>query len=315
MCLIIYKNNKTPVSGFLYKSIIRSYKLRNQDGFGYTLKRDKELYLYKSDTGSIENFIKKLKSLNIKPTDELLIHLRKRSSGTHTIKNIQPQIICDNEHLLELKDITNIKTTGVFAHNGTMTRYNEYNKILSDTSFFNLTLLGYVDAPSFLNNILKLPANDLSGFIQYLTNRFVFMFPKNKTIILGYFKIDKGLFFSNESYLYKDINPTVTNTDYKLYGVDNIKPARFEIVKKFEDITKSVHQGSNYNVSTMGRGLPVHLNLGTWCSGCSRKVYADTQCSKIVCAQLNTHIKPKGSLDYDLHDEYSPRNWNMNGEY
>jgi|694.fasta_scaffold63350_2 predicted glutamine amidotransferase len=282
MCLIIYKDNKTPISGYFYKSIARSYYLRNQDGFGYALKRDKEIQLYKDNTGTIEDFIKRIKSLNVRPSDELMIHLRKRSAGTDNIKNIQPQIITNEEEILSLKEITNIKKQGVFSHNGTMMTYQEHNKVLSDTSFFNVTLLGLTDAYSFLSNLLKLCKTDILKLINYESNRLVFIFPNKPTILLGYFKKDGPnekiqYYFSNRSYEFKNENPTAyqITDNFKLHGLDNSKPLRHEYVKKFELMSVSTTSSViRPTISSFSTNNKKHV----WCRTCQTNVLKDTSC-------------------------------------
>lgn len=207
MCLIIVKKSGTPVSPELFKSIARSYYLRNSDGMGFSIKKNGKVYLSKGYF-DLKLFIKTIKSFNPKTNDELLIHLRKVSSGIRNKSNCHPYVCSKGESILQEEGWVD---QPVIAHNGTFVKFKDdsgnsdtYNFIqhyLSDNIFVNILPYLAKKDPFYVNSLLN-------------QSRVAIMYPKieniSKTILLlGRDWIEcksTGLFYSNESYKGKPYN-------------------------------------------------------------------------------------------------------------
>jgi len=205
MCLIIIKKKGIEITNELYKSISRSYSLRNRDGFGFSIKKpNKDIYISKGYM-DLKSFINAIKSHKPNKKDEIMIHLRKVSAGARNIENCHPYV-CSNIHDEIVTEEGYVKK-GVMSHNGTIHKYGT-NKVFSDTYLF---VKDNLDDPNMLTILSYLQKKEKMLMINPLItgSRIAIMHPKSKTglntpiTMLGDWVHDKlsGLYFSNTSFL------------------------------------------------------------------------------------------------------------------
>lgn len=205
MCLIIVKKKGTIITNELYKSISRSYSLRNRDGFGFSIKKpNKDIYISKGYM-DLKSFINAIKSHKPHKRDEIMIHLRKVSAGARNIENCHPYV-CSNIHDEIVTEEGYVKK-GVMSHNGTIHKYGR-DKIFSDTYLF---VKDNLDDANMLTILSYLNKKDKTSMIAPLISgsRIAIMHPKSNTglnipiTMLGDWIHDdlSGLYFSNTSFL------------------------------------------------------------------------------------------------------------------
>jgi hypothetical protein len=198
MCLIIVKKRGVSVTAELYRSIARSYNLRNRDGLGFAIKKLDKIYISKGYE-DLSDFIHALKSHSPKKSDELIIHLRKVSAGQKSIENCHPYVC--SQSIDEVTTEEGYVDRPVVAHNGTISLYT-YSKIYSDTVMFILEKLGKLGYPRVLKYLNKEEPQLVSSLIG--TSKLAIMFPMKETIGVigrGWITEKNGLIFSNTSYL------------------------------------------------------------------------------------------------------------------
>jgi hypothetical protein len=205
MCLIIVKKRGTKVTSELYKSISRSYALRNKDGFGFSIKKpNSDIYISKGYL-NLKSFILAIKSHRPSTGDELMIHLRKVSAGKKNVENCHPYV-CSDKHDEIIQEEGYVKKP-VMSHNGTFIKYS-YDKDHSDTYLFVKNVLSDINMANILKYLNKKDyTSSISLFIQ--TSRVAIMYPNinkkfnNPLCMLGKWEFDElsGLYFSNTSYL------------------------------------------------------------------------------------------------------------------
>jgi len=215
MCLLIIKpSNVVYDHEFVIWSVNNGITF-NRDGIGGAVRKQlsNTLMLNKGYYNqTVDEFYKWLKSCDIQPGDELMIHLRQGTAGSKSTYNQHPYVLGElptegpKGSILTL-DSDNIET-GVFAHNGIF-YHSSYYDIASDLSdSFNWAYTNFGSDKEIAE--LKLKGEDAftSSINQDLVGQKVcFMFPDRELIRAGNFVSEKGFLFSNKGYsngLYND---------------------------------------------------------------------------------------------------------------
>jgi ribosomal protein L37AE/L43A len=190
MCLIAVKNQnkELPKKEYLYNGYIN-----NPNGVGIALlKANRTLgYIKKDfkDFGSFYNWI----ITNVNKEDMLIIHFRLATSGKTDEGNRHPFPITKNKILLRKLELY---CRFIVAHNGVISEYNG-NKKYSDTQKFIIDILANVKNKLGSKTILKLIANYIGGDRLAILDSIA-----QKIIMVGEFKEDEGIFYSNSGYKY-----------------------------------------------------------------------------------------------------------------
>lgn len=200
MCLIAVKKRNVPLSSEFFKSLVRSYQLRNKDGSGFAIKKlDGRIYISKGYF-TIRDLINAIKSHNVQKQDELMVHLRKVSAGKKNIDNCHPYVCGKTEE--EILTEEGYVNYPVLSHNGTITKYVNHNSYYSDTYNFvkqKVSKVGYARALSYFNRHEPIMVNNLINH-----SRLAIMFPGNEVIsLIGNWEYDTKtkIYYSNTSYL------------------------------------------------------------------------------------------------------------------
>ena len=192
MCLISIKDKNVPLQKEFFKSIARSYSLRNKDGAGYALLRNgaKEV-VFKKGFFRLNDLIKSIKEEKVQLEDILVVHLRKVSAGKKIAVNMHPFVMSHKEEELMLTGGTTKK--GVLFHNGTFSSFNNFNSIFSDTYHFVRLFAGYKFFTEWIKDLCKSPKS-LDKINIGVSNRIVILHPR------------KGLVVAHKSNFYEDMN-------------------------------------------------------------------------------------------------------------
>lgn len=236
MCIIIAKrkNGRIPTE----------YELKNafeynNDGAGFMYVDNNKVIIDKGYM-KLEDFIARYKELLVKYNNftnkSLVIHCRIGTSGRNTKGNTHPYPITNNSK--ELRK-TNLITDIGIAHNGIIRDYELTGKF-NDTQEFIMKYLYpiYSHYKDFYKN------KYITNGIEEITNsKFAILDTKDNIYKIGDFIEDKGLYFSNDSYLpprynYKygfydryydyfpeeDTSVKEYNESYNLYEEDELYP-------------------------------------------------------------------------------------------
>lgn len=212
MCLIILKPKHIKMPKKSY--IIEADRI-NDDGIGIALlKYHTEKIRIKKDFKNVKTFITWAYK-NVKKEDLAIIHFRRATHGLKDEGNRHPFPISKNATLLRQK---NLLCNMAVAHNGVLSQYNSDVKY-SDTQKFVMDILSDENIKNNLKNpaIVKLLLNFLNG------DKLSIMDNKGRFYMFGDFIREKGLFYSNKSYVpLKIINNDINDygTIYKVNKVD-----------------------------------------------------------------------------------------------
>lgn len=205
MCIIIAKrkNGRIPTE----KELMYAFDYNN-DGAGFMYVDNNRVIIDKGYM-KLGHFIARYRELlekyNNFTNKSLVIHCRIGTSGRNTKGNTHPYPITNNSK--ELKK-TFFKSDIGIAHNGIIRDY-ELTGNCSDTQSFIMKYLYpiYSHYRDFYKN------KYITSGIEEITNsKFVILDTKDNIYKIGDFIEDKGLFFSNDSYL-----PPRYSYDYGLY--------------------------------------------------------------------------------------------------
>ena len=205
MCIIIAKrkNGRIPTENELMHSFVY-----NNDGAGF-MYVDKGRVVIDKGYMKLDDFLKRYNELLEKYNNftgkSLVIHCRIGTSGKNTQGNTHPYTITNNPK--ELKK-TKLKTDIGIVHNGIIRDYETTGK-MNDTQEFIMKYLHpiYSHYKDFYKN------KYITKGIEEITNsKFVILDTKDNIYKIGDFIEDKGLYFSNNSYL-----PPRYSYDYRIY--------------------------------------------------------------------------------------------------
>lgn len=212
MCLLMMKPSGVVYNHELLLRAIESGLVTNKDGIGGAVRKSSSniLRMNKGHFNHSKNdFYSWLKSQDIQPEDEVLVHLRWGTNGSKTIYNQHPYILGEKSTMSRIGIVSELSTedddvkTGVFAHNGIFSGhdYESYDANLSDTYNWGLSyfrsekqIQALKAAPHALIATNLTLGNSLKG------EKVCFMFPDRKMIVLGNFIDDRGYLFSNSGY-------------------------------------------------------------------------------------------------------------------
>ncbi len=213
MCIIIAKrkNGRIPTENELKNSF--EY---NNDGAGFMYVDNGKVII---DKGYMKynDFIKRYRELLDKYNNfigkSLVIHCRIGTSGRNTQGNTHPYTITNSSKLLKK---TKLKSDIGIVHNGIIRSY-ETTGNLNDTQEFIIKYLYpiYSNYRDFYKNkyIMK-------GIEEITNSKFVILDTKDNIYKIGDFIEDKGLFFSNDSYLPTRYNWGFYNKYYEYFPED-----------------------------------------------------------------------------------------------
>lgn len=208
MCLIAISGKGTDkYSNLFLDSLITSAKT-NDDGIGLAFRKakqqtDRPVIYFSKGLFKIEDVIELLKREELLPEDELVVHLRKISSGVRSTENCHPFICSFNDDWINDRGPSHTVNAAVF-HNGHFADFKDSANRKSDTHLF---------VERFLKKdpIMNMLRADQEAFIDTFspilkTNKLAILDPKSpKVIMIGEFLEDEGYFFSNASYKDKSI--------------------------------------------------------------------------------------------------------------
>lgn len=223
MCLIAIKNKGIPLNGEFYKSLSRSYHIKNKDGAGFAILKEGSAKTYfEKGFYHVDDLINRIKLQNPGINDILVVHLRKTSAGNKSVMNMHPFIMStkSSDHLR-----TSGKTCkGLLFHNGTFQPYVEYYSMESDTLRFVKLIAGINGFVNFFKHAIKSKkcANKLLGE----QNKVAILHPKEGLLIhdqLKFLTDRNGFIYSNDSY-----HPSFTYNEFKVNRRGYIDELEFE---------------------------------------------------------------------------------------
>lgn len=175
--------------------------INNPDGAGYMYyDKDSKSVVIKKGFMSVKALTDSLNSHDLTDTN-VVLHFRIGTSGLNDALNCHPYPLFGNNAL-------KCKTDIGMAHNGILTKYipPKTSKI-NDTQLFIGEVLNKLDK-RFLNDPDKLML--IKALIG--TNKLAFLDNKNKLTLIGDFIHDGDYIYSNHSYEYTSLYPSVKNT-------------------------------------------------------------------------------------------------------
>ncbi len=197
MCLIIVAPKGTDKYSKLIDSSIDNGAETNDDGYGYCYKKDKDKQIYISKGYTDVKLLKEsIKSKDLKPEDELLIHFRIGTSGKKDNKNCHPFVISESQD--EILTIEGFVEKPVLTHNGVFGKYTEHQSDYSDTYHFTKRFISIPEVVALLNRDEVIFEEIFSGILG--SNKLAILMPDRDLIKIGTFLEDEGYFFSNSCY-------------------------------------------------------------------------------------------------------------------
>lgn len=209
MCLLILKPSGIVYDHNFIKWSVNNGISFNRDGIGGAVRKQLSNTLMMNKgffNNNVEYFYEWLLRADIKPEDELMIHLRQGTAGQKSTYNQHPYILGEDSTLNMMKEAVltlesdNVET-GVFAHNGIFWRdtYYDFDTKLSDSYNWAQTNFG---TKSEINQLKTDPNILKTGTIasEIIGQKVCFMFPDREMIREGNFISDRGVLFSNQGY-------------------------------------------------------------------------------------------------------------------
>ncbi len=208
MCLLIIKPSNVKYDhDFIVWSVNNGITF-NRDGIGGAVRKQLSNTLLMNKgffNTNVSYFYDWLKSCDIQPGDELMIHLRQGTAGQKSTYNQHPYILGELPTETPSGAILTLNSddvkTGVFAHNGIFysNSYFDVSKDLSDSYNWAYSYFGTE------NEIEELKLKGEDAFVgsvnqDLIGQKVCFMFPDRELIKKGNFHSDKGFLFSNKGY-------------------------------------------------------------------------------------------------------------------
>jgi predicted glutamine amidotransferase len=198
MCLIAIKDEGVPLTKEFYKSLARSFLLRNYHGSGFAiLKKDSKTIYMRKSIYNLRELIHSIKAQNIGLDDILVVHLR-RSSGSHqSSMNTQPMVMSNK--FIQLNKLEGFTKEDVLFHNGYITSYDKFLPYYSDTYAFVHHFANSKNFTKFAKSLQnKNKLGELTKFVFH-SNKVVVLSPESKLLI-----INEGSFIKKNGYLYSN---------------------------------------------------------------------------------------------------------------
>lgn len=223
MCLIAIAPKGTDKYREMFLDGLKTSFKTNNHGCGYAVKRhaDNGIF-YKKGIYDIDTLINDLKALDLSKDDELIVHLRRVSSGSNNARSTHPFVLSQVDSSID--DLGPCRTfNSVFFHNGHFKDYIDDTKNFSDTYMFTKAFMRYPD-------IFSMVKNDKSCFEEVfkdiiLDNKLAFLVAgsTNRPIITI------GTFIEENKYLFSNLTYKTTKT------TDTGGTASINFDKKFQE--------------------------------------------------------------------------------
>ena len=233
MCIIIAKrkNGRIPTESELHYAF--NY---NNDGAGFMYVDNNKVIIdkgYMKYKDFIARYNQLLEKYNNFTNKSLVIHCRIGTSGTNSKGNTHPYPITSNSK--ELKK-THFKSDIGIAHNGIIRDY-ELTGNFNDTQAFIIKYLYpiYSHYKDFYKNKYI-----TSGIADITNSKFVILDTKDNIYKIGNFIEDKGLYFSNDSYL-----PPRYNYNYN-YSYNGMFSGNYDYLDNEDTSIKEYNESYNF---------------------------------------------------------------------
>lgn len=199
MCIAILKYSGVNLPTI---EIMKNCFMNNPHGVGFVLHRNNE-NIVKKGFMKFDDFLKELKKINPKQSEQMMIHFRVASVGSIKKSNCHPYIVTDNYNEMGYTNIVTQKCVAV--HNGTFKSFKNNSSDVSDTMQFIKMISNVINKLNKINdyNFDKSFKEFLNCYVNDNNSRFAFMNTYGSIYKFGkWIKDEKsGLYFSNESYL------------------------------------------------------------------------------------------------------------------
>ena len=205
MCIIVAKPQGVNMPSM--KTLRTCFK-HNHDGAGFAYL-DNGNVIYKKGFMSFNSLKKALDDLDInKKETTMVFHFRIGTSGTNSKGLTHPFKICGDTETMKATE----GTGSVLFHNGILADYNpskDNKDDVNDTMLFTKNVINELPKDWETNKaILSLVKKSINS------NKLAILKP-NKLTLIGNFKKDKGIYYSNDSYKeYKSIYTYVPKYSY-----------------------------------------------------------------------------------------------------
>lgn len=215
MCIIIAKEKLGRLPS--EEELKNSFEY-NSDGAGFMYVKDGKVVIdkgYMTWEGFIKHYRQLLYDFNNFKDKCLVIHCRIGTSGKNIKGNTHPYPITDNVRLLKAKHLSQ-NEIGI-VHNGIIKGYGTVTGLNDTQDFISKYLYPlYTHWKDFYKN------KDIMYGLQEITNsKFVIMDSTDTLYYVGEFVDDKGLYFSNTSYKWRNTYKYGYYEDYdKFYDED-----------------------------------------------------------------------------------------------
>jgi len=223
MCVIIYK----PEGMVIEKETVRNYWVVNNDGAGYGIYDNKNLF-FRKGIMSLKELEEEIDKLNKKHRkSRIVLHLRAVSKGKECKEMTHPFSLTPRQNT----SLEGISKNPLLFHNGTITSLGDNEK--SDT-YQLAELLGKIWNKTKDKDLIK-------DCLKILNQRFVVMYTDGDILLINMIKDDDGCYYSIQrnlfrSYYYNTYNIWQGNTywnknnnyDNELFGGRRRKNDKFE---------------------------------------------------------------------------------------
>lgn len=200
MCIIVYKPAGVPMPS---NDILYNCFFNNPDGAGIMFPWGNEVIIrkgfmsYNALLEGISAVLNETHGSSLKNL-EVVLHFRYATHGNICPQNCHP-FPCASS-IYELKQLSLSTSIGI-AHNGIIsfcsTTHKQKRSKLSDTQVFIRDYLSHLPDKDLFNSVIQ----DL--IFKATNSKFAIMSPK-KTELIGRFIKHRGVFYSNDSYLFKN---------------------------------------------------------------------------------------------------------------
>lgn len=202
MCLIAIKPKGVEAYDELFIEGLLLSSKNNSDGIGFAYKKDGEGGVhYEKGFANIVPFIDKLRALELKKGDELIVHLRRASTGRKDASSCHPFVLSNIDRDVDSCGPCKTYNTVLF-HNGHLSSFIDTSGEFSDTYMFSKLFMRNKDVLDLLYKDKELFLQCFSLLIRPERNRMAFLshVRERNLVTIGSFIEDKGYLFSNLSY-------------------------------------------------------------------------------------------------------------------
>jgi hypothetical protein len=270
LCVIVFKPQ---LHNLPQKKLLKRCFKENQDGIGFAYNKDGHNIINKGFF-DFDDFYSAL-AKEVDYYTPAIIHFRFKSHGNISAENCHPFPITGDAELLRKTDVETKEV--VMAHNGVLSVGATTNRGMSDTMIFIKDILS---EGLIKDNIFSEDAPVLFLIRKAIgSDRMIFMNNSGRSLLLGDFEKDKGVYYSNDDYKY----------------VEEVKAKDRKIIDIEEDsiIKHWCHQHSKYGIFTQ------ECYKCVWFDTCFNdeeiKVMKQTKCDNCGLEKIG--------IDWDLDSE------------